>query len=628
MAWKPPATDIETTAWSPPASDMEQTESAPPPSFLQTASNAADRITGTMPAAASIMAPTLGMAQYAGAQMNDASGKLGGAVTEAAGRLGVPGWGAAALGVGASIAGNPMTYVDPEASMSGKFARPVAPAARAPMVEAAQNIGMSLRRGEVTGSKTSLGLSNLMEKTALGSGPEDAFTAEQYSKLNAEKQRLQGSMGTTEDVYGVGQKAQRSIPERGDVMKVKKDAMFEAVPTEVHVPIKNAKQTADTLIDEQSKLYEGTRSPEVQRWAEIVQKAESSSGKGVTGGPEYQGYTEHIPGSPGETYSRQSSLVDKTGKPLSFEETLPGTAVPPRTEYNIKASVGPEQTFAPKPNYFALKKLRENLGEAIGQAKTAGKFQDYRDLTRLKSSLDQDINQFATGQTAPLDDMVAREFQNTYRKANAMSGAYKNLFKSPEAEALANAPPEKIVDMVFKKNNETAVKQFRAMAGEKGFTPAKQKFTQDLLDSTNVTKELGKYEEGTLQAIYSEPELKELRQYGLAQGAPKQVANLQGTHGSARSNVVAAQYGGLGSALLALMSGHPLVAAAGVGQYLAPAAISRLNLHLAEGIPASFGRTSQNLTAGAAGAAVPNFDENRRNAYASFISRITTKDNQ
>jgi hypothetical protein len=87
---------------------------------LDTMSNAADKITETIPAVAGLMSPTLGMAQYAGQQMNEASGKLGGAVTESVAEnfpnapTAVP----VGLGVAASLASNPMSYMNPEAGVS------------------------------------------------------------------------------------------------------------------------------------------------------------------------------------------------------------------------------------------------------------------------------------------------------------------------------------------------------------------------------------------------------------------------------------------------------------------------------------------------------------------------------
>lgn len=548
------------------------------PSFLQTMSNAADRITGTIPAAASVMSPTLGMAQYAGQQMNDASGKLGGAVTELAGRNHVPGLGAAVLGTGAAILSNPMTYVNPGEVASGKFAVPVAPAERQASVSAAKNIGMPLRRGEVTGGRFSMGLSNMMEKSVLGSEPENAFSKSQYAALDAEKQRLTNPV----DPYAAGQKAQAQIAQRDASMASTKNAMFDQIPDNVNIPLHKARSVADTIIQEQSQYLPTTRNGDVIAMAKDIQNAETSSGEGVTGGPDKFGETQ---------------------------------------------STSPETSFGEKSNYQQLKRLREVLGGKGEEAKNSGRYTEARDYQRLKHSIDEDINNYVSGQTSPVGSLVADEFSKSYRKANALSGAYKGLFKSDEIRSLTQASPEKVVDIVFKgKNNESAIKQFRAAAGEKGFLPVKQKFTQDLLDSNNVTKELDKYEEGMLRAIYSGPELEEMRNYGLAQSVPKTTGNLQGTHGSARSNVHGGQWAGLGAGVMSLMHGNIPGAAVGIGQFVAPAGISRLNLATAGGVPYSLGAGSAGAIRGVAGTGEFS-NEARSKALAAFIDKFTTRDN-
>ena len=547
--------------------------------FLDTLSNAADRVTSTIPAATGLMAPTLGMAQYAGQKINEAAGGLAGPVTEAIATKypNLPTAVPVAAGIGASIFGNPMTYVDPGVIGSGRVAKPVAPAGRQVAVSAAERIGMPMRRGEITGSKFSTGLSNFMEKTVLGSGPEDAFTARQYGALGAEKARLQGKLGNMADTYAVGQQAQRGVGKREAAMASQKNAMFEAIPENVNIPLNKARSVADTIIQEQSQYLPTTRNSDIIAIAKDVQSAETSSGKGVIGGPD------------------------------KFGETI---------------SVSPEKTFEQKHNYQQLKRLREVVGGKAQDAKNAGKFAEARDYQRLKHAIDEDIDAYVGGQTSPLGSMVAKEFSESYRKANAFSGAYKGLFKSDEAQSLLQAPPEKVVDIVFKKNNESAIKQFRALAGEEGFLPAKQKFTQELLDSNNVSKELSKYEPGTLRSIYNAQELKELTDYGLAQGIPKTVPGMQGTQGSARSNIAAGQYTGLGAGLISLLSGNVIGAAIGVGQFVAPAAVSRLNLHYAGGVPASFGRASTNISKfGVLGTTMPS--NTRRAIMSELIDRIT-----
>lgn len=106
------------------------------PGILETMSNAADRITETMPYMAGLMSPGLGTAYKQAELMNQASGRLGEAVTEVAGRGQVPeniplvggkrfpqatGPLAAGIGALASVASNPQSYVNPELGYSSKL---------------------------------------------------------------------------------------------------------------------------------------------------------------------------------------------------------------------------------------------------------------------------------------------------------------------------------------------------------------------------------------------------------------------------------------------------------------------------------------------------------------------------
>jgi len=632
IAWTPPADerigDVDNRRWDQRVAD-----------FLQPISNYADKVQAAAPYVLGALNPAGLMTDLAMAKVNEAAGAVAQPVTEFAARKGVPGPAAAALGVGASVAANPFTYASPLEGIAGKALEPVVPAARQAAVTAAQDIGMQLRRGELTGGKFSLGLSNLMEKTPLGAGPEDAFTAKQYAALGAEKARLQEAMGTGQDAYAAGLKSQAQIPVREAAMSEIRDKMFNQIPDDVYIPLKEYENIGNVITQEQSKVRPLARNAEVSKFAADAQNPLGSTGEGVTGGPEYAGVSrssrplpEYEPGTIKEPHFVFQGNIDFGGGDVQSQYILRGEH--PRSggnfnaqqvkamgypvvgatgkgigqidnlaqaEPSIMATVGPDDKFAPKSNYHDIKALRETLNGKIQEARRAGNFQTERHFLRMKDALDKDIDNFVNGQTSPLGNMVAQEFSDTYKKANAFSGAFKNLYKSGDAETIKNLPPEQVIKSVFTPNNETAIKQFRALAGEEGFAPVKQKFTQDLLESGNVTKELEKLK-GSVNAIYTPAELAELQRYGLAQSVPKSVPALQGTHGSARANTHAASWGGLFAGLGSLATGNIPGALTGIGQFVAPAAISRINLATARGVPYSLGRGTQALTRGATAA--------------------------
>ncbi len=425
---------------------------------------------------------------------------LGGNIASKGGEMGYPKTGVA-LGAIPTFLPEVMGMIGSPESEAGKISmfKPAIPIARQEAVNAARELSIPLTRAEQTGSMASSALESGLEKTPLGSLPIQKFREGQASALDATKTGLQKKMGTQSDLFSVGQKAIGGLKSRAKNLQTIKNSMFEAIPDNVNIPLSKSREMADTIIQEQSKFLPGTRNADVTGLAQNIQNVEKALSKG-------------------------------------------------------------------EPNYPLLKRLREVLNGRIqannagvssglpGQANAVG-----RDYLRLKSALDKDIETFVANQKTPLGSMVGKEFASSYKKANAFSGAYSKLFKGEDALSLAETPPEKIVDTVFKKNNETAIKRFHALVGDDGFKPAKQKFTQDLMDSKNVVGELKKYKPGTLEAIYSSPELAAIRKYGLAQSLSKGAEKIAGNPSGTGRQV--ATYGSLTGAGYELGAGHPLAAA-------------------------------------------------------------------
>lgn len=571
------------------------------------------------------------LAQSAGQSILD---KLGGLAAEYGGRKGLNPYASGALGMG--ISNLPALAIGgPEEKLGGTLFPAETATERLPAVSAMEQIGGPVSRAERTGGKLATGIENLLEKTVLGSGPSDARKVAQQAALQAEKTRLQESLGGTQDIFSAGLKGQAAIPQRAEAMSAQRQAMFDAIPDDVHIPLSKYQKMGDTLIDEQSKIRPLARDADITKFAQDAQSPYGSTGAGVTGGPDVQGVTVEKPGKkiPASSVQKTSNLIDEKGRPIQYQENIPGKTIPGSKIFGTQTSAEPEETFEPKANYFDLKALRETLNGKIQESHNAGNFQKERNFLRLKQALDSDIESFAGSPTTPLDSLTANEFKQTYQKANAFSGAFKGLFKSDEAKALPNLPPEKVVPTLFRPNNETAIKQYRALAGESGFSQAKQVFTQQLLESPNVNKELDKLK-GSASAIFSPKELIQLRRYGSAQSVPKAVANLQGTQGSARSNIAAAQWGalasGLGGGATAAAFGHPLAGAAqaggAVGQFVAPALLSKVYEAASGGIPISISsKIPVKTTLGLQGLNVVGRNDQLRQALQQILQKIQRK---
>lgn len=491
---------------------------------------------------------------------------------------------AATAGLATSILGNPMTYLPMgKAKISSRpFMVPEVAAGRQAGVSAMEGIGGPVSRAEMTGGGFSTSLENTLDKTVLGGKAGEARRGAQQTALQSEKTRLQERLGSGRDEYAAGLEAKGAVPGREKAMKGKRDEMFNAIPDNVYIHPKEAKSIADTIIQEQGEYFPTTRNSDVISIAKDIQNANLEGPLGGVGEP--GGYTRH-------PLESQRSIPLEKSEPGGYKFGA-DPQMKDKPIYQASYSAGPPgEALPPKSNYQQLKRLRETLGGKIQEATQAGRMSEARDFTRLKVGLDKDIESFVSGQTEPLDKMIAGEFSQTYKKANAFSGAFKDLFQGKEAGRLADMNPERVGQSIFIPNNETTIKRFRALAGEEGFTPLKGAFTQKLLESPNVGSELDKLK-GSANAIYTPEELSQLRRYADAQGVPKLVPSQQGTHGSARSNIAGGQYGTLaasiGSGMTAMAAGHPVVGlatmAGGVGQFVAPKIISHIYEGMSKGV--------------------------------------------
>lgn len=496
--------------------------------------------------------------------------------SEKLGSMGVNPYVAGAAGM---VVANAPYMLLPGGKSTGRAFAPTVPAARQAAVKAAEAEGIALSRAEQTGSRLMTGIENTLEKTPLGSGTMESFRGKAESGMQSLKQRIAPQ---PKEVSDIGATAKSGMQARKSSMSAQKNALYEAVPDNVSIPLSESTKVADTIIQEQSQYLPTTRNADIIAMAKDIQNAKEgiSAGKGVTGGPEIRGVTTRTPDIkvPGETIVTEhppeynsAEPVMRGEKPSYFTaEKTPGITIPGKDVYGTKYSVSPEKQFSQKPNYPLLKRLRETLSGKAQDARDSKNFALERDYLRLKSAVDQDIDTYVKGQNTPLGEMIGKEFSESYTKANAFARAYKRLFEGEEADLVRDLSPEHIVDRVFKKNNETAINRFHALVGDDAFKEAKAKWVNELMESGNVQNELGKYESGTLRAILSKPELEEIERYSSVQSIRKTVPNLQGTQGSARSNIAAGSYGGLGYGLMSLMRGDLAGAAVGIGQYAAP----------------------------------------------------------
>lgn len=574
--WKPPADQIETdTGWRPPPDAVVSDKSSQPkqPSFLQTVSNAADRITGTMPAVASLSSPALGMAQYAGQQMNDASGRLGGAVTEFAGRKGIPGVGAAVLGTAASIASNPMTYVNPGEVASGKFAEPVVPAERAFDVQTANKYGLPTTRADLTGSKSASMIETGLNNTITGSGPLQEIARQKLAAIDAAKIKIGQRFGTNEPLSSSGLEAKLSMQKELGGAYQTATKLYKNVPD---VPIKTS--NLDTALNELD--YKNIDKSASSTIDEIKGRLGNQGSPSEQFNPTYsvQGTERQIP-----TFQKLNDVRNLLSKEIQLDTT-----------YNpiVGNQVGPK-----------------------GQA-----------LIPLKKALDADIQDYVkSNQDTPYGKMESDQFNTSFNKANTFYGAYKNLQGNKLVQKLSRVPESDIPKTVFGSGRIEDVNIAKSALGQKGFNAAKQQFFSDLLESKNIDTQLAKYEPEFLKGVFNSQELNALREAGslkrTALTAERTAGNPSGT-GRVVSSIATG-----GFLMDALRRGmyNPIHAATEAGLALGgPRLAANAYLAYGKGVPYSLGARSAGAVRATAGAGGLS-DESRRAALAAFIDKFTTK---
>lgn len=173
--------------------------------FFSPLAGAAGRIQETMPMAASLVNPSLGLAQYAGAEINKASGQVGEATAERLGAEGMNPYGAAALGMGASIVSNPMTWVGTGAASSGgRVLKPTVPASRAFDVATADKWNMPTSRADRTGGIGAARVETGLSGTITGGPIFQKLAQQKMAALENARSQIGSRFGTREPLSASG----------------------------------------------------------------------------------------------------------------------------------------------------------------------------------------------------------------------------------------------------------------------------------------------------------------------------------------------------------------------------------------------------------------------------------------
>lgn len=644
--------------------------------FFQPLSDAADRIQGTMPAVGALMNPSYGLAQYAGSKINEAAGGLAQPVTESLGKAGVPGPAAAALGMGASIAANPFTYLDPGAGFAGKMLEPVIPAERAFDVATAQKYNLPMTRADLTGGVGTARVETGLSGTMTGGGAFQDIAAQKLAAIEKAKTSIGNKFGTNMPPSASGTEAQLSMQDLFGAIKQKVELNYKEIPNDNiptsgfeksldNVDFRNIDKSAHPIINDiRARLgkqpfnteetsptpfspQEQGVNPKTANPGDIIRPSQSQYRTGpaspdlpvvennplTTGEPHavFQGNMDYGDGNTPSTYILRGDHP-RTGGNFNGQQ-LSDMGIPVRGQ--LAKAVGQTPDYlgeGAKPasvtQFQKLNDIRNLLSKEIqkdtqrnvllgNQVGPKGQA-----LIPLKKALDQDLQDYVkNNKTNPLGKMMSEDFSQKFNRANSFYGAYKNLQQNKFVQKLSKADPSELPATLFGGSVED-LNVGRKALGKEGYAAAKQQFFNTLLNSKNIETQLSKYTPEFLKGAFNGEELNALREAASLKKTSLTAEKLAGNpSGTAQRVLSSATMGGLGALGYRALT-HPVasaVEAAGIlgGPYLA----SKAYLGSTYGVPYSIGGPSVLAAKAAAGTS----SSNRPDVHAEFLRRFVKR---
>lgn len=331
---------------------------------------------------------------------------------------------------------------------------------------------------------------NLVDATRLGGQIKkqtdkllSVFKFAKEDQLNAMRNNVLRNMGSTESFDDLGMAARDLLEKRSAEAVSKKNDLYkniwESIPDE-KVAIDNLQSTAQKHLAEISRLPDQDPS--------LMKTLKWSSQKYL---PEEERIMSDIAGMPEQARQQVLDQLGITGQQIKDPKTLQNL----RVQLNDKIR---QEDLSIKSGNPKLK----------GQLSNEGRI--YKDL---RQALDKDLEAMAekTG-TGAVDNLKA---------ANAFyAEEYSPVWKQKTIQRMAYSDPEKILDVVFKKNAATEVNLAKKALGDEGFNETiKNMATQrllgigktDLFNPQQLSSNIENIGDITLSSIYSPSEIKALK---------------------------------------------------------------------------------------------------------------------
>lgn len=340
---------------------------------------------------------------------------------------------------------------------------------------AASELGVTLPASARTSSKFTQGTEAVLGKGFFGKrineqvakareqvqAVEDAAARETESAI---QKATASYTGAPEKASDIGTVIQENFDKLKNASEEARTALYDAVPADVAKAPADVGQTARTVDETLSKMDTSSVSPQGKGILEKLKRDLADAQ------PTYR--TETLK----EQYARQ-------GNNRGALQTIEVPPKRPMTFENLKAT---------------RTEIGRMLSNRVDPVSTGIKAQ----LEGVYASLSQDMDATVS--------KVSPEAKAAFDEANAANRRLMQDYNGKVAKFISKSDPEKIVDGLLKKNNETAIETVRKVAGQEAVDQLASAFTNKLflnsakdgvVDATLLRKNLAKYDAGTVEAL-------------------------------------------------------------------------------------------------------------------------------
>lgn len=239
--------------------------------------------------------------------------------------------------------------------------------------------------------------------------------------------------------------------------------------------------------------------------------------------------------------------------------------IAPLQELTQKGMVSPDQQLTAAE----LRATMQDVGNRLKNPNDPVANADQGALKQLYGALGNDLD----NTISKYDPAVGQQLKET----NAQYAQGKQLFNSQIGRYIQDKDPEQIVNQIFKPNSVTNINRVKQMVGEDGFGQLQNAFMAKLmknsldkngmLDGGKLTTNLSKYDDPTLNAMFSPDQLKQLEN---TKSQLSKIGTLRGaiTKGTKVSEGSQTAFLGQAAGMGALAFTHPVAAGqVALGQY-------------------------------------------------------------